>query len=158
MDDFRATADRVAIEALRAEFTDAAMMRDYERLVSLFTPDAVWGIPEGGIEAVGRDALLRWFRGVPDKLEFFVQSTHPGVIRLDGDTATGRAYMHELIRQKDGAAHQNFAIYHDRYARTGGGWRFAERLYEIRYLDTTPLAGSPTHPLSVPASSPYAEG
>jgi hypothetical protein len=22
------------------------------------------------------------------------------------------------------------------------GWRFAERVYEVRYLDTTPLAGS----------------
>ncbi len=34
------------------------------------------------------------------------------------------------------------AIYHDRYQRTGDGWRFTERVYEIRYLDTTPLTGS----------------
>jgi hypothetical protein len=30
MTDFQAIADRVEIEALRGEFTDAAMMRDYE--------------------------------------------------------------------------------------------------------------------------------
>ena len=44
-----------------------------------------------------------------------MQNTHLGVIRLDGATASGRAY---------------------------NGWRFTERVYEIRYLDTTPLTGS----------------
>jgi hypothetical protein len=55
--DFQAIADRVEIEALRGEFTDAVMMRDH-------------------------------------------------------------------------------------YQRTPDGWRFTERVYEVRYLDTTPLAGS----------------
>ncbi|MGD0609624.1 MAG: hypothetical protein ABSA53_39385, partial [Streptosporangiaceae bacterium] len=36
MSDFQAIADRVEIEALRGEFTDAAMMRDRARLASLF--------------------------------------------------------------------------------------------------------------------------
>ena len=71
MSDFQAIADRVEIEALRGEFTDAAMMRDRARRQGL-----------------------------------------------------------------------NFAIYHDRYQRTGDGWKFTERVYEIRYLDTTPLTGS----------------
>ena len=39
--------------------------------------------------------------------------------------------------------HLNYAVYHDRYRRTPDGWMFVERVYEIRYLDTTPLAGSP---------------
>jgi hypothetical protein len=30
---------------------------------------------------------------------------------------------------------------HDRYERTPDGWKFTERVYEIRYLDKTPLAG-----------------
>jgi hypothetical protein len=32
-------------------------------------------------------------------------------------------------------------VYHDRYERTPDGWKFAERVYEVRYLDTTSLAG-----------------
>lgn len=155
MFDVQETADRMAIDTLRAEFTDAAMMRDYDRLAGLFTPDGVWRIPEGGIEVTGREAILRWCQGVPDRLEFLVQTTHPGVVRLAGDTATGRAYLHEVIRQKDGASHQNFALYHDRYRRTPDGWRFTERVYEIRYLDTSALPGSPTHPVGVPADSPH---
>jgi hypothetical protein len=30
-----------------------------------------------------------------------------------------------------------------RYRRTPEGWKFTERADEIKYLDTTPLAGSP---------------
>jgi len=39
----------------------------------------------------------------------------------------------------------NYGVYHDRYQRTPDGWKFTERVYEIRYLDTTPLAGSAPH-------------
>jgi hypothetical protein len=64
------------------------------------------------------------------------------MIRLDGDTASGRAYLQELIRLRDGSSQLNYAIYHDRYQRTADGWKFTERVYEIRYLDHSPLAGS----------------
>ena len=57
--------------------------------------------------------------------------------------AAGRAHISELIRFRDGNSHLNCAIYHDRYQRTGDGWNFTERVYEIRYLDATALAGSP---------------
>jgi hypothetical protein len=71
---------------------------------------------------------------------------YPGAIQLDGDTASGRAYLCELIRFRDGRSELNYAVYHDRYQRTPDGWKLAERVYEVRYLDTTPLAGSaPTH-------------
>jgi hypothetical protein len=92
MSDLQAMADRFEIEALRGEFTDAVMMRDYDRVASLFTPG--------------------------------------GALRM------------ELIRLRNGHSEVNYAIYHDRYRRTPDGWKFTERVYEVRYLDTSPLAGS----------------
>jgi hypothetical protein len=83
-----------------------------------------------------------------------VQTTHPGTIALDGDTASGRAYLQELGRARDGRQGLNYAIYHDRYRRTGDGWRFSERVYEVRYEDTTPLAGAPPRPAGAPAGPP----
>jgi hypothetical protein len=83
-----------------------------------------------------------------------VQTTHPGTIQLDDDTATGRAYIQELARARDGRQGLNYAIYHDRYQRTGDGWRFTERVYEVRYLDTTPLAGSAPRAAGAPADPP----
>jgi ketosteroid isomerase-like protein len=142
MTDFQAIADRVEIEALRGEFTDAAMMRDRARLASLFTPDGALRMPNVPVEQIGREQIRAGGEELQALWEFFVQTTHPGTIQLDGDTATGRAYIQELVRTRDGRQGLNYAIYHDRYQRTGEGWKFTERVYEVRYLDTTPLAGS----------------
>jgi ketosteroid isomerase-like protein len=146
MSDLQAIADRVEIEALRGEFTDAAMMRDYDRLASLFTPDGALRMPNIPAELVGQEQIRVWGARVPTFVDFLVQNTHPGVILLDGDTASGRAYMHEIGRTLDGRSELNHAIYHDRYQRTSGGWKFTERVYEVRYHDTTPLAGSGSAP------------
>jgi ketosteroid isomerase-like protein len=146
MSDLKAIADRVEIEALRGEFTDAVMMRDYDRVTSLFTPDGALRMPYANVELAGREEISAWGKRVPAVVDYLVQTTHPGTIQIDGDTASGRAYMSELIRLRDGSSHLNYAIYHDRYQRTSDGWKFTERAYEIRYLDTSPLAGSPPHP------------
>ena len=142
MSDLQSIADRVEIEALRGEFTDAAMMRDYDRAASLFTPEGALRMPNVPVELVGREEIRGWGERVPAIVDYFVQTTHPGMIQLDGDTATGRAYMSELIGLRDGRSELNYAIYHDRYQRTGDGWKFTERVYEVRYRDTSPLAGS----------------
>jgi ketosteroid isomerase-like protein len=143
MRDLQAIADRVEIDALRGEFTDAAMMRDYDRLAGLFTPDGVLRMPNIPVELAGREKIRAWGDRVPVLVDFLVQNTHPGIIRIDGDTASGRAYMQEIGRARDGRSELNWAIYHDRYRRTDDGWRFTERVYEVRYHDTSPLAGGP---------------
>ena len=149
MSDLKAIADRVEIEALRGEFTDAVMMRDYDRLASLFTDDGAWRMPDIPAELAGREEIRAWGERVPAVVDYLVQTTHPGTIHRDGDIASGRAYIQELIRLRDGSSHLNHAIYHDHYRRTPDGWKFSERVYEIRYLDTTPLAGSPPQPRAV---------
>jgi ketosteroid isomerase-like protein len=146
MSDLQAVADRVEIEALRGEFSDAVMMRDYDRAASLFTPDGALRMPNVSAQLEGRDEIRAWGERVPALVDYLVQTTHPGSIRLDGDTASGRAYMQELIRLRDGSSELNYAIYHDRYQRTGDGWKFTERRYEIRYRDQSPLAGSGSGP------------
>jgi ketosteroid isomerase-like protein len=60
MSDFQAIADRVEIEALRGEFTDAAMMCDYDRVASLFTPDGALRMPNVPVELVGREQIRAW--------------------------------------------------------------------------------------------------
>ena len=142
MTDLQAIADRVEIEALRGEFTDAAMMRDGARLASLFTPDGVLRMPNIPVELAGQNEIRAGGERLQDQWEFFVQTTQPGTIQLAGGTASGRAYLCELGRFRDGRSELNYAVYHDRYQRTPDGWKFTERVYEVRYLDTTPLAGS----------------
>ena len=146
MTDLQAVADRVEIEALRGEFTDAVMMNDHDRFASLFTSDGAVRIPYGDIEAVGREEIRALGERRSALVDYFVQTTHPGTIRLDGDTASGRAYLSELIHLRDGSSQLNYFVYHDRYQRTRDGWKFTERVAEFRYLDTSPLAGSAPSP------------
>ncbi len=148
MNELQAIADRFEIEALRGEITDAVMMRDYDRLASLFTEDGVVRIPHINAEAVSREEIRAGVERLQGLWDYFVQTTHPGTIQLVGDTAVGRAYISELGRMRDGRSQLNYSVYHDRYRCTPDGWKFAERVYEVRYLDTTPLAGS----------APYAAG
>lgn len=142
MRDFETIADRVEIEALRGEFSDAVMMRDYDRVASLFTPDGVWRMPDIPADLTGREQIRAWGERVPTFVDYLVQTMHPGTIVLDGDCASGRVYIQELVSLRDGTSGLNFALYHDRYHRSDDGWKFTERVYEVRYLDTSPLAGS----------------
>ena len=142
MSNFQDIADRVEIEALRGEFTDAGMMRYYDRFAALFTPDGVWRIPDANVHFGSREEIRAGIERLQSLWEYFVQNTHPGTIQVDGDTATGRASVAEFGRFRDGSSHQNYSIYHDRYQRTSDGWRFAERVYEVRYTDDTPLPGT----------------
>ena len=154
MSDLEAIADRVEVEALRGEFTDAVMMRDYDRLASLFTEDGVVRIPDINTEAVSREEIRAGVERLQGLWDYFVQTTHPGTIQLEGDTAVGRAYISEFGHLRDGSSQLNYAVYHDRYQRTPDGWKFAERVYEVRYLDTTPLAGSAPHAAGASAKEP----
>jgi ketosteroid isomerase-like protein len=142
LNDLQTIADRVEIEALRGEFTDAVMMRDYDRLAALFTRDGAVRMPHINAQAGSREEIRAAAARLQGLWVYFVQTTHPGIIRLEGDTASGRAYISEFGLLHDGSSHLNYAVYHDRYRRTQDGWKFSERVYEIKYLDTTPLPGS----------------
>lgn len=154
MSSLQAVADRVEIEALCAEVTDAVMTRDFDRFASLFTPDGAMRWPHIGKEFVGREEIreaIEWGQGL---WEFFVQNIHPGVVRIDGGTAQGRVYIHEFGRMRDGSSHRNWALYQDRYRRTPDGWKFSERVYEVRYVDSTPLTGAPPSHSEPPRPGP----
>ena len=102
MSDFQSIVDRFEIDALAGEFTDAAMMRDYDRFASLFTEDGVVRIPHINTEAVGREQIRAGIERLQGAWDYFVQTTHPGTIQLAGDTAVGRAYIFEFGHLRDG--------------------------------------------------------
>ena len=86
MNNLQAIADRVEIEALRGEYADALMMRDWDRLASLFAQDAAVRMPHVPAEFASREEIRAGIERLQALLDYFVQTTHPGTIRLDGDT------------------------------------------------------------------------
>jgi hypothetical protein len=75
-------------------------MRDYNRAASLFTHDGALRMPNIPAELVGQEEILAWAQRVPSLVDFLLQATHPGTIRLDGDgwKFTERAYE---VRYRD---------------------------------------------------------
>jgi SnoaL-like domain len=65
------------------------MTRDYDRVASLFTHDGVLRMPDIPAELAGRAEIRAWGKRRP--AEYLVQTTHPGTIQLDRDTASDRA-------------------------------------------------------------------
>lgn len=71
------------------------------------------------------------------------QAHHPE-ITVDGDTATGRWYLHDqVISAEYRFKLEGAAFYEDRYARTPEGWKVShtgyQRTFEATYsLDDTP--------------------
>src|SRR2546423_15192011 len=98
MSAFQPFAARVEMGALRGEFPDGGMRRARARLASLFTPDGALRMPNIPAELAGREQIRAGGVRLQAQWEFFVQTTHPGTIQLDGATATGRAYIQELAR------------------------------------------------------------
>ena len=86
-------------------------------------------MPDIPAELAGREEIRAWGERRP--ADYLVQTTHPGTIQLDGDTASGRAYIQELGRSRDGKSGLNYAIYHDRYRRTPDGWKFTRHMSHL---------------------------
>ncbi len=80
----------------------------------------------------------QWSRGWPPRRRRSAGTGSSSGITCAGGRRCGRRPTH----LRDGSSELNYAVYRDRYQRTPHGWKFTERVYEVRYLDTTPLAGS----------------
>jgi hypothetical protein len=94
-------------------------------------------MPYVNAEAADPDEIHAW--GERRRLSWTTScKPHPGTTRLDGDTASGRACIQELIRLRDGRSELNTPSTATSAPRDG--WKLTERVYEVRYLDTTPLA------------------
>ena len=139
--------DDRALRDLVARFSDAVVHADADAFGALWTDDGRWTIdPPIDADLSGRAAIVDGFSGLMEGWEFLVQAPQYGIITLDGDAATGRWLTHEVGRQPGGRSQRNTALYHDRYARTPDGWRFAERAYRFLLLDDSPVPGDYTSP------------
>ena len=139
-------ADRLALRELFDAYAHCADRRDAKGQKSLFTEDTrfvVYMEGEGSEptqELTGREALTPVF----DDLNRYETTTHfngQSTIALDGDQATGESYClaHHLYTE-DGERKLMVASlrYLDTFAKTDGGWLFAERNLYVDWTETRP--------------------
>ena len=137
------TDDTVAIDQLQRAYADAVNRRDWDALARIFRPDAKISldlVTRPPIDIVGPEALGAFIAPAIERFTFFQFVILNSHIELwpdhDHNAATARLFMCELratagATDADGGAERDdaFGLYRDRYARTDGGWRIAERRY-----------------------------
>lgn len=120
--------DQRDCQAVGLRYARALDSKDFDLLLSAFTPDASWG-PKGG--AVQGHGAIR--SRAQDGLQHVSATQHVTTnfeVTVNGDAATMRScYLATHVGQAAGGeAHWVVAgIYDDRLVRTAEGWRIAVR-------------------------------
>ena len=134
--------DEKACEKLIAEYCRLADFGNASGIADLFVADGSWAGP--GVSMVGQDAIRAGF----SRREAVTrrQSRHictNVLIHVGGDQATGLCYLvnfrHDsLTGTAESPAPSGIpkfvGEYHDEFVRTGDGWRFATRRFELAFL------------------------
>ena len=142
--DLERVADELAIRSLVDTFCDGVNSRDSALWGSVWDDeDATFCL--GGIDRSGKDAIVAGFTEGIAHYELLVQIAPNGRIEIDGDTATGRWYILEIARRRDGPTYQQVALCRDEYRRTVDGWRLrrreVERIYREDHADREGSSG-----------------
>jgi len=142
-DRLRAVEDELSIRNLVARFTDAVNERDTDAFRRLWTDDAVWEIgPPLPAKAEGIDAIANMFARLLEPKILFIQLTHSGVITFTGQNAATARFTERERGKGLQDYYENLAVYRDQFERGPHGWRFKQRYYEYRYLDTSAFPGA----------------
>ena len=118
--------DRQAIVDLTVAYCWALDTRDWDRLDEVFLPDAS---AELGGSFVGLEAIKARVRSALEPLTVSQHMIGTHDVRVDGDRATSRCYLHaQHVRRLDGE--RQFIVagrYEDELVRTPAGWRISRR-------------------------------
>ena len=131
--DIQQLLDLEAIKQLRYSFSWYLETSDPDALADLFTKDAVIDVgPWGRME--GQDAIRkgygRAYKG-QDPLTAMHAVTNPR-IRLDGDRATGKWYLLDLVLGPgDESPLKVVGIYDEDYVKVDGEWKMARLTLEF---------------------------
>jgi hypothetical protein len=136
--DLQELSDRAEINDVLIRYTRAIDTGDWDRLDTVFTPDAQIDYTESGGIAAAFPEVKPWLAEMLPA--FFPKRMHTlgqVDIRLDGDSAEVSAYFHNPmpidVQSDDGKRETNIVeiggLYHHTMTRTADGWR-SRKLHE----------------------------
>ncbi|MBS1889229.1 MAG: nuclear transport factor 2 family protein [Actinobacteria bacterium] len=122
MDDTtRYLLDRIEIQDLEYRYCSGLDRRDWDLLLSAFTPDAVVDyLDQGGVKS-GPDELLDHLRGGLEGLDVNQHLISNITAEVKGDEADVVCYVH-APHLFEGEVFMIGGEYHDKVVRTGTGW------------------------------------
>jgi ketosteroid isomerase-like protein len=133
--------DRMEITDLLNRYATALDDRDWTRLATCFTPDAVglYGPVLGRRD--GFAAIEQLCRGALEPLDSSHHMITNHEIEIDGDTARARCYLQAQHTKRGTPGGDNFVIagaYIDELVRTADGWRIRQRELRVIWQEGNP--------------------
>lgn len=121
--------DRILIQELNAEYSDAVSRREAAAFGATWAEDAGWLLPWLG-EAKGRDTIVVvWLEQIAN-YPFYNFAAQVGALAVDGDRAAGRVWSTERVMNRAGVSGTVIGRYDDLYIKHDGRWLFARRAFE----------------------------
>ena len=139
--ELRDMVDEQAIRRLHAHYVDAVNRSAWSEFTDLFVPNAELTVSRGEAQpdrVVGPKAIGDLIAAYIAKYDFLVQVILNARIGLrwqdDVDAASARLFIAEFRQwTSTGRRMESAGVYHDRYTRVDGQWRFAQRRYDRLY-------------------------
>jgi hypothetical protein len=136
-----AWVDRDAIRDLIFRYSDAVTRADYEQMLTVFAPDAIWESPLLQMRFESARSFVEFQAEGSTSLEVLIQEPHSPVIELlSRDQARATTTIHEMFIGKAGGASafgdagtelnvDQYGIYYDEVAKLEGEWKFTRRFF-----------------------------
>lgn len=121
------TADRLELHELPGRYGDSIDDRDWDRLATIFTDDAVFDLTDlGGPRLVGLAEIQRFMDEDADH-----PRTHTMTNVYVDETDDGVMLHFRILAQLKGGR-VGTASYHDLVVKTADGWRVKDRMMQSR--------------------------
>ena len=75
--------------------------------------------------------------GYPNVLHW----VQPGLIEVQGDTASARFYVQENIKDAEGNSFRVAGVYNDEIVKEDGAWKFGVRRFSTMYRGPADMSG-----------------
>jgi hypothetical protein len=132
--------DREQIRQLKYRYLRTLDTKQWDEFEDCFLPEVT--ADYNGLAFADRAELVGYMRANLGPAIVTMHHVHHPEIAVDGDTATGRWYLHDqVISAEYEFKLEGAAFYEDRYVRTDAGWKVAHTGYVRTFEATYSLAG-----------------
>ncbi len=124
-------SDESDIQRVITTYSQYASRGDWDTVMTLYLPEAVWEIPHLGLKFDGKEQVAAALRGFKDAMAYVVQINGPALIEVTGDSAIASSAIRECgISADSNEGFEYLGLYVDTLARTPDGWKFRLRRFE----------------------------
>ena len=131
--------DRQAVVDVTVAYCWALDRHEFELLRDVFLPDATARL--GDVECDGIQAIIERITRALGPLDDSQHIISNHEVRIDGDTATSRCYLHAQHVRGAAEGGPNYIVagrYEDELVRTAAGWRLRRRVLTTMWTDGNP--------------------